>query len=235
MMPTDRESAREDLDFLEALKESSLNDYPNPERVDCPEREFLRTLVGNRRSILKDDPRRKHVIYCSSCFQDFTTLRQRARFQTQIKVVTGIAAIILVAVGPAWMWRQSPRTGPKTTQIAATNVSTNPILAEISLENRSVARGDASPQHDNAALHVPRGHLKLTILLPFSSPDGTYDIQLLKEVDKPLMNQSGHAILVDGITKLTVDLDTSSLAGGKYLLGVRYAQLDWSFNTVTVD
>ncbi len=235
MTPEKQATDTESIEFLASLKQSSLNDYPNPERNDCPGPEFLKALATNRKSIPIDDPRGRHVVYCSPCFQEFTKLGEAAAKRPgQLKIIFAMAAIVLVTVAMTWAWKHSSKPVAAVTQIAEVHGAL-PIVAEISLENRSVARGDSGPSDENTVLRVPRGHLKLTILLPFTSPEGMYDMQILKEVDKPLMSLSGRAVLVAGITKLNLDIDTSTLAAGKYLLGIRYAHLDWSFNTIMVE
>jgi hypothetical protein len=108
-------------------------------------------------------------------------------------------------------------------------------MAQINLQNRSITRGDAPPSQRNETILVPRGQLKLTILLPFGSEAGTYDVEILKEVDKPLITRSGQAEISDGVTKLIVSLNTSSLPAGKYLLGIRQRPLDWTLNPITIE
>ena len=42
---------RPDLVLLEVFEQSSLQDYPNPDRIGCPGQPFLRKLAFDRKSI----------------------------------------------------------------------------------------------------------------------------------------------------------------------------------------
>jgi hypothetical protein len=98
----------------------------------------------------------------------------------------------------------------------------------------SVTRG-ASGEPRYGAPRVPRAFLHLTILLPFGTEAGKYDVQIQREVDKPLVLASGMAVIVDGVTTLRVDLDTSNLPPSRYLLGARRPPLDWVFAPVILE
>jgi hypothetical protein len=68
----------------------------------------------------------------------------------------------------------------------------------------------------------------LTVLLPFGRDAGKYEIEIFKEVGKPLISSSGEAVIGNGTTKLNVSVNTSSLPSGSYLLGVRQPPLEWA-------
>lgn len=222
--------------FLDSLGQSALRDFPNPERKDCPGGEFLRTLAVNRSAIPSSDLRVSHIAHCSPCFQELTAFQKTAgQRQLRMKLSFALAAAaVLIIVSSLWLWERSRGGGASQPQVAVDDKSA-PILAQISLENRSVARGSAAPSEDGETLRMPRGRLNLTILLPFGSAEGAYDVQILKEIDKPLISQSGQAARADGVTKFVVALNTSGLAAGKYLLGVRHPPLEWAFNPITVE
>lgn len=113
-------------------------------------------------------------------------------------------------------------------------VNTTPIIAQINLQNHSITRGGPAPAQENERILVPRGQIRLTILLPSGSDEGGYHVQVLREIEKPLIASSGHAEVVEGVMKLSVYLNTSSLSPGKYLLGIRHPPLDWVFNQIIV-
>ena len=59
------------------LQESALREFPNPERVGCPDAE---TLAGmSRRIIQMTQDQLHHVTHCSPCFQTFLAIRQEMR------------------------------------------------------------------------------------------------------------------------------------------------------------
>jgi hypothetical protein len=228
-MPGEWDSQGEERDLLQLLAKSALNDYPNPERIGCPCRDFLRTLAFNRKSIPLNDSRLDHVVHCSPCFRELSEIKAAAKRQRR-RVWTGIGAAAAVIVIGIALWA----TGVLKRFPSAVTLSSAPIVAQIDLQNRSITRGAPTASQQNGPILVPRGQLKLTVLLPFGSEAGTYEVQILKDVDKPLIAGSGEATIIDGITRLKVSLGTSSLAPGKYLLGIRQPSLDWAFNPITV-
>src|SRR4051812_9962975 len=91
------DSSGEERHFLDLLAKSALNDYPNPERVGCPGREFLRTLAFNRKSIPLTDFRLDHVVHCSPCFRELTEMKAIGNTRrTRTWATLGIAAAVLV-------------------------------------------------------------------------------------------------------------------------------------------
>lgn len=225
-MPDQWNSAGEEREILRLLAKSALNDYPNPERRGCPGAEFLHKLAFDRKSIPLSDLRLDHVVHCSPCFRELTQFRAdaKARRNRIWAAVAAAAAIIGIGLG---LWASGIFVG-----LASSHLNTAPIIAQIDLENRSITRGAATPSQQNQPIVLARGELKLTILLPFGSEEGAYDLEILKEVDKPLVKATGEAAIINGITKLNVSVNTSSLPPGSYLLGIRHPPLDWSFNPI---
>lgn len=223
-------SSGEERHLLDLLAKSALNDYPNPERVGCPGPEFLRTLAFSRKSIPLNDNRLDHVVHCSPCFRELTELKAAAkkRKTTIWASIGAIAAVVVIAVA---LWA----TGVLTPIASPGRSSSATIIARIDLQNRSITRGAPTAAQPSGPILIPKGRLKLTILLPFGSEAGTYDVQILKAVDKPLVAGSGQAAIVNGITTLNVSVNTSSLASGNYLLGVRQPPLDWAFNQIRIE
>ena len=221
-------SKGKERELLQLLAESALNDYPNPERIGCSGQEFLRTLAFRRKSIPVGDPRLNHVVHCSPCFRQFTDFQAAARHRRNARWAASstIAAAIAIAVA---LWITSV-FGRLTSN---GGVNGPPIVAEINFQNRPITRGGPPFPQQNEII-VPRGQLKLTILLPFGSGEGSYDVQIRKEVDKALIATSGRAAIVEGVTRLSIFLNTSSLPPGKYLLGIRHPPLDWAFSSITI-
>jgi hypothetical protein len=220
----------EERELFQLLAKSALNDYPNPERLGCPGQGFLRTLAFHRKSIPLNDSRLDHVVHCSPCFREVTDIKAAGK-RRRNTVWAGIgAAAAIVVIGVA-LWA----SGVVARHPSPNGTSSNPIIAQINLQNRSITRGGSAPSQQNETILVPKGQLKLTILLPFGSEAGTYEVQILKEVDKPLIIRSGPAEISDGVTKLIISLNTSPLPAGKYLLGIRQRPLDWAFNSIMIE
>lgn len=222
-------SKGEERELLRLLSESALNDYPNPQRLGCPGDDFLHKVAYHRKLIPPSDPRLDHVVHCSPCFHEFKDFQAAATRERNRRwaAITTVAAVIVIGVA---LWIIGPFTG----MIGPSRINTTPIIAQIDLQNRSITRGGPVPLQKNDGILVPRGRLRLTILLPSGSDEGDYHVQVLREIDKPLIASFGQAEVVEGVTKLSVTLNTSSLFPGKYLLGIRHPPLDWVFDPITV-
>jgi hypothetical protein len=234
-MGNEQEPTGEERELLDLLSESALNDYPNPERIGCPGDSFLRQLANDRKSVPIRDARLDHVLHCSPCFREFTAFRAKrghssGRGRKEIVFALAAAAVLIVAVA-IWI----AYTHGNRNHLLETNSNSTPIVAQIDLQDRSIMRGAPTTPEAKQPLHLPRGQLRLTVLLPFGSDAGTYEVQILRDIQKPLLTAAGSAEIVDGVTKLSVDLNTSALRPGKYMLGVRRLPLDWTYNPITVE
>src|SRR5579863_8787291 len=82
------------------LQDVALREFPNPERIGCPDPE---TLGGMSRRILPmTEDQLHHVTHCSPCFQAFLSIRremrQRRVVRFRIATVGCVAAIVLGAI-----------------------------------------------------------------------------------------------------------------------------------------
>jgi hypothetical protein len=103
------------------LQESALREFPNPERVGCPDRE---TLAGmSRRIIQMTQEQLHHVTHCSPCFQTFLAIRQEIRqrrvFRIRIAAAACAAAIVLGTV----IYLTGVARPTLTVQIASVNLT----------------------------------------------------------------------------------------------------------------
>ena len=217
----------EEHEILELFSKSALNDYPNPERTGCPGANFLKRLATNRKSIPISDPRLSHVVHCSPCFREFTQFKNEPRNRSQRRnlmvVLGGIAALLIIGV-----WLTNVPTQSKS------GIGKTAMMAELNLQDRSIVRGLPNETEKEQLLQIPHGNLKLTVLLPFGSEAGTYEVQILRDVQRPLITSPGHATIIDGTTRLNVGLDTSELPIGQYLIGVHRLPFDWTYNKVFI-
>jgi hypothetical protein len=229
---SDTRDSPEDEQFLKILSESSLHDYPNPERLGCPGKQFLSQLATDHSSISLNDPRLDHVLHCSPCFSEFSTIRQNAISNQRARriVATGaVAAVLLVAIA-LWLIARGSVHIPTLENPA----KSGSLVSQLDLRNRSVTRGNSEAHRGNESLSIPRGQLSLVILLPFGSEDGDYEVEILRQVDHPLAFGRGRATINKGITTLTAAVDTSHLEPGNYLLGLRRLDLPWTFNPISL-
>ena len=156
-----------------------------------------------------------HFSSCSPCFQEFTQFRKQAVDRRRTQVWLAAAAVLIFAVA-GWLW---VRTRPSV-QTSATVV--------LDLRDRSVARGENSPETKQLALEIPRTAKHLVIDLPIGSKEGSYDLALLNEAGDEVLRATGTATLQNQIVILRADIDIGNVSAGFYFLGVRQPGLEWS-------
>jgi hypothetical protein len=205
--------------MLELLEQAALHDYPNPERKGCPGSEFLHRLATDRASISLDDLRLTHVARCSPCYGEFLSFRKSAQTRSLSRRALLVVAGGLAAAGIAVVAVRVPHTGPAP-----------PWVHEaIDLSGSGVTRGagpDSTPTMPKVSL--PAKRLDLRITLPFASPEGVYQVEVLNAQGvQANVHSSGKAFIADGKTLLQVRLDLSSLAPDSYQIGIRRIPYDW--------
>lgn len=231
-MPDD--SADEVFERLQDIvQQAILREFPNPERNGCPGSEVLRELANRPRPTR--DAAWEHVTHCSPCYREFLDLREQVRRRLDLehrqlirrRAVLGGIAVALVGGGIA-AFEILERREPGAERLG----DYRPALLD--LRNASTTRGTGG-QTGNLKSHVlPGKRLDLAILLPIGSEPGRYDIQWLKDIDKPLLSTSGNASVENGMTVLRLKLDLSHQTAGNYLIGLREPQLDWTFYPVRI-
>ena len=63
-----------DEQFAELAREYYLEDFPNPQRIDCPQPTVLKNLASS--DDLPDEKLHRHLLACSPCLENFRALRQ---------------------------------------------------------------------------------------------------------------------------------------------------------------
>lgn len=228
-MPGEESSDAQYERLKRQLQDSILTEYPNPDRVGCPGGDVLRGLAARYLDdTIETDPNWQHVTHCSPCYREFLDIRAEVKMSksANLRVMgAGLAALAIALIGAAWFVSQ--RRQPTTPE--------RPQITELVYQPRVVnLEGWSSPRSENgkepsAPIQLGRGPEELTIRLPFASRPGQYEVQLLKEVDQPLVATSGEAQVIDGSTVLKARVDLSRLGPGRYLLGVRRLPADWTF------
>ena len=206
----------EEKRILDLLSRGLSQDFPNPQRVGCPDSAMLKGIALHKVPLAEADPWLDHFSSCSPCFQEFTQFRKQAvdgRRRAQLWLAA--AAVLLFAVA-GWLW---VRTRPSV-QTSATVV--------LDLRERSVARGENSAETKQLALEIPRTAKHLVMDLPIGSKEGSYDLALLNEAGDEVLRATGTATLENQIVILRADIDIGNVSAGFYFLGVRQPGLEWS-------
>jgi hypothetical protein len=213
--------------MLKLLEEAALNDYPNPERIGCPGTDFLKRLATDRRSISLSDPALDHVPTCSPCFREFAEYRDRAnraKMTRRAAIATG-STLLLVGVLAAFRALIGRFKQTQSTEEAYEH-------RDFDMFNDGPERGvDDGQQHTQA---LPRKRLDLLITLPFASPEGNYEVQVMGPTGPTGLKASGPAHIVKGKTLLSIRLDLTRLQPDTYKLGIRRIPYDWASHPVQI-
>jgi hypothetical protein len=206
----------EEKRILDLLSRGLSQDFPNPQRVGCPDSTMLKGIALHKVPLAEADPWLDHFSSCSPCFQEFTQFRKQAvDGRRRVQLWLAAAAVLLFAVG-GFLW---VRTRPSL-QTSATVV--------MDLRERSVARGGNPADTKQLALEISRTAKHLVIDLPIGSKEGNYDLALVNEAGDEILRATGTATLENQIVILRADIDIRNVSPGFYLLGLRRLGLEWS-------
>lgn len=233
------ESPKQRYDRLQqTIQEAILRDYPNPERKGCPGSETIQELAADRltRGTSADW---EHVTHCSPCYREYLIsveeLRQRRKHRNRVVLAGGIAGLCILGLA---IWRVAliPTVpGPPPPDVVQKPPAVREpetVAAVLNLESLSATRGNSgSPKAGDEIQRLPRRRLQLSIFLPIGSKAGPYDVQIITESSpkSPLVSQSGEARIVEGLTRLEITLDLSTLEPGTYLLTTRHVGSFWHY------
>jgi hypothetical protein len=204
------------------LQESALREFPNPERIGCPDQETLDGM--SRRIIEMPQSQLHHITHCSPCFQTFLAIRQemRQRRVSRIRIAAAACAVVIVLGAVVYFTGVARPTPP--IQIAGI-----PTPATLDLrpqtENRGLEQGRTNTPKPPSIL--PRKHLRLTLYLPAGADEGQYALQLLDGQLRTLLKQDVTATLQDHVVTAVAELDLSSLSPGLHTLAIRKIGDEW--------
>jgi hypothetical protein len=206
----------EEKRILDLLDRGLSRDFPNPQRVGCPDSEVLRGIALHKVPLAEADRWLDHFSSCSPCFQEFRQLRkQTLDRRRRIQMWVAAAAMVLLALA-GWLWVENRPSG----QTAAVVI--------LDLRGRATVRGENPPENSQLPLNVPRNARRLDLELPIGSNDGVYDVALLNPSGTELFRTSATAKLENHIVVLRADVDLASVSPGSYFLGVRQPGLEWT-------
>lgn len=216
-------SKRTDRSLHQAFESVVLTQFPNPERNNCPSTTTLRQIAKKRISM--NDPAVTHVGSCSPCFAELRELRRTARRQNTFAVLcTASVAMMLLVWGffsNLGLWK-SNTPPPQAAHVAAL----------LDLRNASASRSTSSGI-SSKPIELPRGLLDLTIYLPVGSDSGQYEIQL-RRGNETIAMEAGQGTIENGITRLSVIVDTRPIRVGEYQIAWRQRGFEWQYYPIAI-
>jgi hypothetical protein len=144
---------------------------------------------------------------------------------------------VVVAAALAYLF--FPRSGSNPlrapSEIVGNHQSGSQVaVAVLNLDSEPTQRsGDDAPRTGELQ-RLPRKQLDLTINLPRGMEEGSYEVEMDADNDKPLFTVTGNARLQNGLTVLVVNLDLSHVAPGKYRVRIRRQGESWRDSYVFV-
>jgi len=207
---------KEEKRVLDLLTQGLSREFPNPQRVGCPDSAVLRGIAFRKLRLAEVEPWLEHLSSCSPCFHEFTELRKQGASQRRRTQVWLAAAAVLVFTVAGWLWMRTQHS----VQPAETAV--------LDLRELSVARGQDSPRTDQPPLEIRRSAKHLILDLPIGSQEGAYDIAILSEAGAHILGTTGTAQLQDHVVSLRAYVDVSGIQPGRYFLALRQPGLEWT-------
>jgi hypothetical protein len=196
------------------LQAAALREFPNPERIGCPEPGVLDDM--SRRKMEMTQAQLHHITHCSPCFQTFLSIREEIRRRRAVRFrIAAAAGAAVIAVGVFVYWAAVRSTAPR--ELASPTTSATLDLRLLS-ENRGA---DASRANEaTPALILPRKHLHMTLYLPAGAGEGQYTLQLLDGQRRTLLKQSLSASLHNHVVTASAELDLRSFSPGLHTLAI---------------
>jgi hypothetical protein len=205
----------EEKRILDLLDRGLSRDFPNPQRVGCPDSGVLRGIALHKVPLAEADRWLDHFSSCSPCFQEFRQLRKQALDRRRrIQVWVTAAAMVLLGL-TGWLWVENRPSGQTASVVI------------LDLRGRATVRGENPPESSQPPLNVPRNARGLSLELPIGSNEGVYDVALLNPSGTELFRASATARLENHIVVLRADVDLAAVSPGSYFLGLRQPGLEW--------
>ena len=208
------ELGRDDKRLLDVLAQGLSHEFPNPQRVGCPDSPVLRSIAFRKLRLADAEPWLKHLSSCSPCFQEFSDFRKEAASQRRRTIAWTAAAAVLIFAVAGWLWVRTQHS-----VLAATEV--------LDLREASAAPGQNPMETEQQPLELHRWARHLILYLPTESQEGAHDIAVLSETGAQVLGSSGTARLENRVVCLRVDVDVSIVQPGRYFLAVRQTTLTW--------
>jgi hypothetical protein len=224
---------RNETDLLRVATEALPSDFPNPERLSCPEASTLQAIAGRRLLLPDVNDVVDHIATCSPCFTAYSVYRKEHRSRSYRRRYATTVIVLTVAIATWYLGRKalSPtqRSPQQISEVA-------PLTAVLNFRNSTTERSDQTTlPRPQEAPHLRRSLLNLEIKLPLGTEDGSYAIQFRNNAGGITAQSTGIAKW-DGVTEtLSAQIDLRTIEPGQYTLAVRKGAVSWRQYSVFVD
>lgn len=225
-MPDFRDDENNTLTF-ERWESHVIENYPNPDRVDCPGSDVLQRFVDRPGLVTLDELNDTHITRCRECTLELRQLREEREQLLSLRgksspvlwlqkwgpFVTAAAACLVIAAGIAVWKGRAPHPQPADSTVA--NV-------DVDLSGDGVLRGSQTPISD-VKIALPRRVVNLHLKLPYYSPAGPYRITVQADrKGRALRDIEANATANGPQTEVRMMLDMRDIPAGNYLFGTKH-------------
>ena len=231
--PRPRFGRTNEADLLRVATESLPSDFPNPERLSCPEASTLQGVAGRRLSIPDVDDVVDHIATCSPCFNAYRLYRKEHRSRSYRR---RYAAVVIVLTAVITSWYLGLRALPPTRRSPQQISEVTPLTAVLDFRNSTAERSNQTPlPRPEEVPRLQRSLLNLQVQLPLGTEDGSYALQIRNNAGGIVVQATGTAKW-DGTTEtLSARIDLRTVKPGQYKLAVRKGVASWRQYSVFVD
>jgi hypothetical protein len=224
---------RNETDLLRVATEALPSDFPNPERLSCPEASTLQAIAGRRLSLPDVDDVVDHIATCSPCFAAYSVYRKENRSRSYRRRYAATVIVLAVVIASWYLGRKALSPTQRSPQQIA---EVAPLAAVLDFRNSTAERSDQTPlPRSQEAPHLRRSLLNLEIKLPLGTEDGSYAIQFRNNAGGITAQSTGVAKW-DGATEaLSAQIDLRTIEPGQYTVAVRKGAASWRQYSVFVD
>lgn len=220
-------------ELLRSATDAVPLDFPNPERIGCPESSTLDAIAGRRLSVPNIDDVIDHIATCSPCFAIYTLYRKKycsRNNRNRSIAAAGVLAVLITTWYFAHPFLSSP--GRSTAQIS----EVAPSAAVLDFHDRTLERSDQiQTPVPTQTPHLRRSLLNLQIRLPLGTEDGQYTLQFRNAAGAVTALTTGTAKWDGTIETLSARIDLRTVEPGLYTLAVRKGASSWHHYSVFVD
>jgi hypothetical protein len=224
---------RNEKDLIAAATDALASDFPNPERIGCPEAGILDAVAGRRLTFSEVNDVVDHIATCSPCFDAYTVYRKKYCSRNKRKhSITGVAVLsVVIAI---WFFGNRLLAPPKHTSTQVSELA--PATAVLDFRDQTPERSDQARAPASTELqHLRRSLLNLQMLLPLGTEDGQYSLEFRNGAGGIIAQTTGTAKWDGNSETLSARIDLRTIETGKYTLAVRKGASSWRRYSVFVD
>lgn len=194
-------------------------DFPNSERLSCPNISDLKALAERRISSTGLDDIVDHIASCSPCFAAYSLYRKQHRSRSIARHAVIVAFVLGVVLAAGYIGWPSFLSRPHAPEQVGTKLPA-PVLLDFS--NMSAERSDrVLPQVPVVVPHLQRALLDIQILLPLGTEDGQYSLEF-RDLAGAIADQASGTATWDGTKeKYSAQIDLRKFRPGQYTLVLR--------------